>query len=115
MNEPRRPHAPRGPAQAQARAAPRSAGRRDNSRLARTRDAVERHRDEFVLVHAVSEAANESTSLSAVLREVTAMICAHMGWPVGHALRVVPDTPPTTSSLDRTVVRCRCSTASAAT
>lgn len=74
--------------------------RSPSSRLAHIREAVERHREEFALVHAVSEAANESTSLSSVLSEVTQMVCEFMGWPVGHALSVVPDTPPTTIALD---------------
>lgn len=74
--------------------------RRPSSRLAQTREAVERHREEFALVHAVSEAANESTNLSSVLSEVTQMICEYMGWPVGHALGILPETPPTTQSLD---------------
>jgi signal transduction histidine kinase len=73
---------------------------RPSARLAHTREAVERHREEFALVHAVSEAANESASLSSVLSEVTQMICEHMGWPIGHALGIGPDSPPTTHSLD---------------
>jgi signal transduction histidine kinase len=71
-----------------------------SSRLAHTREAVELHREEFALVHAVSEAANESTSLSAVLSEVVQMVCESFGWPIGHALSVTADNPPTARSLD---------------
>jgi signal transduction histidine kinase len=62
---------------------------RPSPRLAHIREAVEHHREELVLVHAVSVAANELTSLSAVLGEVLQMTCEHMGWPVGHAFGVV--------------------------
>lgn len=73
---------------------------RPSPRLAHIREAVERHRDEFVLVHAVSEAANESTSLSAVLNEVTQMVCEFMRWPIGHAFTVTHERLPTTQPLD---------------
>src|SRR5690606_26538634 len=39
-------------------------------------------------------------ALPILLSEVTQMICEHLDWPIGHAISIVPDTSPTTESLD---------------
>ena len=45
------------------------------------------------LLQAITAAANEATSLEAVLQLAMDQICAYTGWPVGHVYLAVPDNP----------------------
>ncbi len=61
--------------------------------MLQTRVALARHRDYLELLHAVAEAANESSDLHQILAEVLAMTCESLGWPLGHAMTVVAGEP----------------------
>ena len=46
------------------------------------------------LLGAISVIANEATSVADAMRGCLDRVCAHTGWPVGHALLVTPEDPP---------------------
>jgi PAS domain S-box-containing protein len=64
---------------------------RDISERRRAQDELRRTGALVDLIRSIAVAANEATSLNSVLRFTLSHVCAHVGWPTGHAYVLAED------------------------
>jgi PAS domain S-box-containing protein len=64
---------------------------RDISERRRAEDELRRTGALVDLIRSIAVAANEATSLESVLRFTLSHVCAHVGWPTGHAYVLAED------------------------
>ena len=71
---------------------------RDITKEKRAKRELNNQRDLFSILHETAVVANNASSPEEAIGEVLAVVCAHTGWPVGHAYMMDADDEGTLSS-----------------